>query len=197
MPNRMKIRFWLFRSLRNCSCLAFRPVGNSCHRPKVRMARSISSLIAKSDKQVSRSRTKARYAGPSVLTARLRSQIRIGKYAAAGSRKRPFRYQYHSFGGRISSPQIAQRPSERVRPEAVGRADRAALRNRKRAYVRRVGNGNDAGIVFHAEKEKSSTKKCILEKNARQGKRGGKGLTSGPTGLCGRAPRRIRSARGE
>lgn len=106
----MKIRFWLFRSLRNCSCLAFRPVGNSCHRPKVRMARSISSLIAKSDKQVSRSRTKARYAGPSVLTARLRSQIRIGKYAAAGSRKRPFRYQYHSFGGRISSPQIAQRP---------------------------------------------------------------------------------------
>ena len=110
MPNRMKIRFWLFRSLRNCSCLAFRPVGNSCHRPKVRMARSISSLIAKSDKQVSRSRTKARYAGPSVLTARLRSQIRIGKYAAAGSRKRPFRYQYHSFGGRISSPQIAQRP---------------------------------------------------------------------------------------
>ena len=110
MPNQMKIRFWLFRSLRNCSCLAFRPVGNSCHRPKVRMARSISSLIAKSDKQVSRSRTKARYAGPSVLTARLRSQIRIGKYAAAGSRKRPFRYQYHSFGGRISSPQIAQRP---------------------------------------------------------------------------------------
>ena len=110
MPNRMKIRFWLFRSLRNCSCLAFRPVGNSCHRPKVRMARSISSLIAKSDKQVSRSRTKAKYAGPSVLTARLRSQIRIGKYAAAGSRKRPFRYQYHSFGGRISSPQIAQRP---------------------------------------------------------------------------------------
>lgn len=104
MPNQMKIRFWLFRSLRNCSCLAFRPVGNSCHRPKVRMARSISSLIAKSDKQVSRSRTKARYAGPSVLTARLRSQIRIGKYAAAGSRKRPFRYQYHSFGGRISSP---------------------------------------------------------------------------------------------
>ena len=55
------------------------------------MARSISSLIAKSDKQVSRSRTKARYAGPSVLTARLRSQIRIGKYAAAGSRKRPDR----------------------------------------------------------------------------------------------------------
>jgi len=109
MPNQMKIRFWLFRSLRNCSCLAFRPVGNSCHRPKVRMARSISSLIAKSDKQVSRSRTKARYAGPSVLTARLRSQIRIGKYAAAGSRKRPFRYQYHSFGGRISSPYVLQK----------------------------------------------------------------------------------------
>ena len=115
MPNQMKIRFWLFRSLRNCSCLAFRPVGNSCHRPKVRMARSISSLIAKSDKQVSRSRTKARYAGPSVLTARLRSQIRIGKYAAAGSRKRPFRYQYHSFGGRISQKNVLPAPKTRFR----------------------------------------------------------------------------------
>ena len=72
------------------------------------MARSISSLIAKSDKQVSRSRTKARYAGPSVLTARLRSQIRIGKYAAAGSRKRPFRYQYHSFGA-AAVPYVLQK----------------------------------------------------------------------------------------
>ena len=115
MPNQMKIRFWLFRSLRNCSCLAFRPVGNSCHRPKVRMARSISSLIAKSDKQVSRSRTKARYAGPSVLTARLRSQIRIGKYAAAGSRKRPFRYQYHSFVPYVLQKNVLPAPKARFR----------------------------------------------------------------------------------
>lgn len=91
-------------------CLAFRPVGNSCHRPKVRMARSISSLIAKSDKPGEQKQNESQICRTVSPDSQVEEPDKDRKIRCSGKQKKAVPVPVPQLGGRISSPQVAQRP---------------------------------------------------------------------------------------